>query len=792
MKRLLPYLLCISFTSTFAQLNLSYVASLKYSDDISDVWGYVHPDGIEYALVGTRNGVSVVSLADPANPAEVAYVSGANSSWRDIKTFGNYAYVTNETDGGLAILNLSFLPDSIRYFYRMPNLPGGGLVRKCHNLFIDESGFIYLAGCDQNGGGIILMDASNNPVNLDFVGLAPPEYSHDVYVCGDTLFSAEINNGVLAIYDITDKQNIYQLANQSTPANFTHSVWLSNDGKTIFTADERRNAPVTAYNIRELDDIQELDQYRPYATLGSGVIPHNVHVWNDFIIASYYTDGCIIIDANRPENLVEVGNFDTFISTNTGFHGAWGAYPFLPSGLILVTDVENGLYILEPNYARACYLEGTVRDASTNQPAEGATVSILSNPAKENTDLRGNYKTGLATAGTYHIKIYKPGYREVTKEVVLNNGLVTILDIFLEPLPSYNISGKVINAFNQQPVANAKIYLASQFFNYETTADNAGNFNINAVLEGYYEIFAGKWGYKTNLLDSINIVGNTAVPTIRLESGIEDIFSLDLGWQIETNTTNSNGGFERAIPQGRLFWNNWLIQPEADVAQDQGIHCYVTGNQEDEESALSDGTTTLCSPVFDVSTFNDPYISYHYWWLSILVSNPQGGTAYLKVELSNDQKKIVIDSIYQDQHLDSLTWQFRTIRIRDFLSPSTNIKVLFTAFSSNTYIAVEAAIDYFRVWDAMPVNTIEPSDVAQLQVYPNPSPQAFTLDYALQKPDAPAELVVYNVLGRNVASYALGQAIGQLRFGAELTPGVYLIKIQQGEQSSKMIKVVKQ
>ena len=120
-----------------------------------------------------------------------------------------------------------------------------------------------------------------------------------------------------------------------------------------------------------LGNIQELDQFKPLITENQGVIPHNVHVWNDWLIISYYTDGCIIVDGSRPDNLIEVGNFDTYIPTTTGFSGAWGAYPFLPSQTVLVSDRGNGCYILEPTYVRACWLEGKVTDADTGDPING-------------------------------------------------------------------------------------------------------------------------------------------------------------------------------------------------------------------------------------------------------------------------------------------------------------------------------------------------------------------------------------------------------------------------------------
>ena len=132
---------------------------------------------------------------------------------------------------------------------------------------------------------------------------------------------------IFPIVDVTDKSDTPVLGTQNTAALATHNTWLSDDGTVCYTTDETGDAPIGAYDITDPSNIEELDQFRPFFNLGSGPVPHNVFVWDDFLIISYYTEGCIVVDASRPENLVQVGNFDTFLSGVGGFDGAWGAYP---------------------------------------------------------------------------------------------------------------------------------------------------------------------------------------------------------------------------------------------------------------------------------------------------------------------------------------------------------------------------------------------------------------------------------------------------------------------------------
>ena len=88
-------------------------------------------------------------------------------------------------------------------------------------------------------------------------------------------------------------------------------------------------------------------------------IPYNTHfisttyeylnpIASSYLVTSYYTSGVTVIDASNPYNLQEVAFFDTSPNySGSEFEGCWGAYPYLPSGLILASDQQTGLHILE-------------------------------------------------------------------------------------------------------------------------------------------------------------------------------------------------------------------------------------------------------------------------------------------------------------------------------------------------------------------------------------------------------------------------------------------------------------
>ena len=84
--------------------------------------------------------------------------------------------------------------------------------------------------------------------------------------------------GLFNVYDVSDKTNPILLNGAETSRRFTHNAWLSDNGKVVFTTDERGNAPVAAYDISDLSDIKFLDEFRPAASIGRGLIPHLLNI----------------------------------------------------------------------------------------------------------------------------------------------------------------------------------------------------------------------------------------------------------------------------------------------------------------------------------------------------------------------------------------------------------------------------------------------------------------------------------------------------------------------------------
>ena len=429
--------------SLFAQgnQNLSLLAKIEYDVTLSDVWGYTNENGQEFALVGIENGTSILDLTTPTAPVEVARVPGGISFWKDIKTYQNRAFVVGEYPQGLQIIDLENLPNTIDSSdYRFWNTinPQVGRISACHNIYIEEeTGIAYLSGCSGNGSGVIIVDIK--PEVPVYLGKTNTGYSHDVYVRNDTIYSSDINEGVFTIIDATNKIAPNTITNQSTPSRFTHNTWLSDNGKTLFTTDEVNDASVTAYDISDLRDIRLLDRFFPNGTRGTGLIPHNVHVKNDFLVTSYYTEGVIITDASRPNNLVQVGSFDTFDGPNNSFFGTWGAFPFFESDIVLASDIENGLHILQAKYTRATFFEGMVIDSTTNEPISNVKIEGVNRGVvvlESRTGIQGDFEIGTTQTGNINVTFSKPEYQSKTITTRFESGIPISQNIALLPIDS--------------------------------------------------------------------------------------------------------------------------------------------------------------------------------------------------------------------------------------------------------------------------------------------------------------------------------------------------------------------
>ncbi len=326
-----------------ADLNTVRLDRLQNHGNYNDVWGYAAPDGREYACVGTSGGTSIVNVTDPVDIYEVAFFPGVFCTWRDLKTYENYLYVVNDCAGGVDVIDMSDPENPV-----FVNTFGAQFMNHAHNVAIDtEAGILFCAGT-QNGMHVFNLNV--DPVNPPRTDLWGPSYVHDISVQDGVGHAALIYAGDYRVLNTNNPNNITTMANVPSGANFAHSTW-PNEANTVLVAADEKAA------LRHLSFFDITNQLNPIKasnyTENSISIPHNPFIRGDICHVSWYTEGYIAVDISDPYNPVKVGRYDTQPQTPaggiSGFDGAWGCYPFAPSGNIYVSDRQRGLFVLSFN-----------------------------------------------------------------------------------------------------------------------------------------------------------------------------------------------------------------------------------------------------------------------------------------------------------------------------------------------------------------------------------------------------------------------------------------------------------
>ena len=791
MKKFLILPILLLNISVFSQ-NLQLRANLAYpSIPLANISGYVDSLSNEYALVGTFNGLDIVDVTIPTNPVIKFSVPGPTSDWREVKTYRKFAYVTSEGGGGLTIIDMSLLPDTVIYKHYYGDGVISSQIHTIHALHCDTAmGFLYIYGSDIGNGNTLFLDLSDpwNPVysgEYVFPTGGQDAYVHDGYALNDTLYEAHINSGFFAVVDVRNKSNPVLLATQTTPTAFTHNTWLSDNHKTLFTTDENSSSFLTAYDISDLTNIKELSRYQ--SSPGSGVIVHNTHILNDYAITSWYKDGVVITDVSRPRNPIEVGKYDTYPQAGgVGFNGCWGVYPFLPSQTIVASDIDNGLFVLTPTYIRGCYLEGTITDSITSISIIGANIMVQAASLNLSSDGLGEYRTGTVVPGSYDVKISKGGYATKTiTGVQLTNGVLTLLDVALVPLKLGSITGTITDSITNQPIPNAIVFLEGYDINYSATTAANGSYIFPSIFIQDYTVYVGKWGYQTKC-SSVTLSQGMILNEV-ISEGYYDDFNIDLGWTVSGSSPNS---WERGDPIGTYDGSLIEINPEDDVTGDCGNKCFVTDNGGAPYNShdVDNGNTILTSPVFDATIYFSPVLKYYRRYIDINGTGNPNDTMIIK--LSNGITAVVLKSIGPNDPTNG-TWQQDTFLIQNFITPTSTMQFSVEVNDRAPGNILEGAVDLFEITGNL-ISMVKDESIsaASYFVFPNPFQNEEELRFTQKQNNSSGKIFIKDLLGETVYEHRLSGTENSLKIGGALKSGVYLLEIQTetGVSVKKIIK----
>jgi hypothetical protein len=168
-------------------------------------------------------------------------------------------------------------------------------------------------------------------------------------------------------------------------------------------------------------------------------------------------------------------------------------------------------------------IAGTITDAATEEPIAWAWVVATGTeePYPHRwaiTDGNGEYEMELPS-GTYNVEARSFGYvpGSIDEPVVVEDEVVTGVDIALMPIVYGSISGTVYDDATGEPIVHARIKarLIDGWYRRYARSDSEGNYILENLRPGDYRLTAHAWGYFPEVYpDTISVEGDENVPGI--------------------------------------------------------------------------------------------------------------------------------------------------------------------------------------------------------------------------------------------------------------------------------------
>ena len=764
-----------------AQMNVTEIGNLHNYPWNSDIWGY--SDGVyEIAIVGHRTGTSFINATDPANPVELTFIPGPSSTWRDIKTYSSYAYISNETGDGVQIVDLSnpLVPTLVK--------SDSTWFSTAHNVFADTANaLMYFPG--SNAPGTVVLDVSD-PVNPVFAGNFDDSYVHDIYAEDGFAYTGMVYNGQLGVLDVSNPDSIFQTDAITTAGAFTHNTWLTQDGNYCLTTDENSGGHIQIYDVQDPYNVFLVSEWVNHDDPLS--IVHNATVLGDHAFVSWYRAGLQILDVQDPRFPQRVGYFDTYSGVGSGFQGAWGVYPYSPSGVIYVSDINTGFYTFEfvPDYG---WIQGTVTDSVSSDSLSGVQCTIVSENNTVYTVDSGFYQFSLP-AGVYDVFYSAFGYEPDSLTIVVADSAVSNGDIELVPLPMGEVRGYVGEYGAYLPLENVLVTLDGSPL--ETTTDSQGHYVFEDVPADNYSVSVDPFGYAPETTPVTVTLGQASHVNFALTAAVfmDDLETNPTTWTVGAPGDGATTGiWELADPQPT---GGGVVQPDDDHTPSPGVQCFVTGASGGEGSSVGaddvdGGATSLISPIVDLSGVTDPVISYYRWYLNNAGSNPGSDAFVAYVSSDAGSTWVQMDSTTVSNN----SWVSLQHDIGSLITPTSQTRFMFKASDFGGGSIVEALIDDVEILGTGAVVSVPDQNqpARMLPATPNPFRHSTAVRFSLEQKGR-VRVDVFSLAGRKVATLHDGVLPsgshmvpweGRNDRGQDVAGGVYFIRLSHENGSSR-------
>ncbi len=348
--------------------------------------GWVSPNGREYGVMGVRTGAVIYDITNPTAPELMKFIPGSTSLWHENVCMGTYAYLVSDQSGsGVQIVDLSAM-DTTRTATLVNTYSGHGL-STVHTIQANpQTNTLYLNGSNR---GCVFLDASN-PADPVEVGRWTTKYVHDSlpvnytsgpYAGKEILFACCGQDG-LYILDVTNKAAPVVIGSTRYLLNGTycHSGTLTPDKKYFLINDEfdenqgsEPDCTTHVINVENLaNPVETTTFHNPLR-----IIDHNSKWQDGYLVLAAYRGGVRIYDPSDPLHMSETGYFDTYGGPDDfSYDGDWGLYTAYPSGNVILTDIDDGFFVVDPSEAKNMGAP-IVSYRTSTPPARTFTVKTL-------------------------------------------------------------------------------------------------------------------------------------------------------------------------------------------------------------------------------------------------------------------------------------------------------------------------------------------------------------------------------------------------------------------------------
>jgi choice-of-anchor B domain-containing protein len=316
-----------------------YPGAVQPRNHYAGMWGIVGSDGKEYAIIPTRTSTLFYDCSVPTSPVEVGEipgptVGGGGYFWREANSLGgSWVYISSE-HGNLQAVNMANP--------QMPQL-ASTFGSRAHTVSVDVAAQrLWASG--GTGRGSLCFDLAASRTSPPQIGGFGAPYVHDCLPIRGFGYFAMISDGFFQIRDIRNPASTVVLSQVTTPGSFTHNVWVNEQETIAVTADENIGGCLTIYDITNKSAPVQLATW----CSPNGATVHNVFIEGNVAHFSCYSDGYWALDLSDPRNPRPICRFDTTALTGSGYYGCWGCYPFQPSGVVYLSDMQTGLWVVEP------------------------------------------------------------------------------------------------------------------------------------------------------------------------------------------------------------------------------------------------------------------------------------------------------------------------------------------------------------------------------------------------------------------------------------------------------------